>query len=471
MATTSAAALAFLEHALLADGDGRLTLSQAELARRTGRSPGTVAYYLAHAGPGVVTRRRDGVVVDLDQLRSARTRLARRRRRRDDVEDALITTWGTPRLDGGFELLTSEQRAPTLADIAAQLGVARSTAQRHLSDLAAQGRLWRCGSRLFLDDSPSGRHCPSDRERLQTGPRAQQRPPSAMSANRPPETSPGFDEPLLIEVAQGLLETCGRLARLAEQLLAQADPRAPSRNQREVVAHIAESREGTEHLAEGGFSTTTEKTRKLPYSPANSEPLRAGSRGPAAEVEPEAAPTASVLTDAELDHALASLMAACRDHGLPDVLDRRGRGQLRRINSDGLARAARSIERQVRSGYRMSSPLGILVKAAMEGDHGLFAAPRPTSQRVDPHQRSQFLLGAANLGRTWAAGGADADEVAQWAESAFPEDGEAAAEALDAYAAAAGPSVPGDQQRGQSGTATRNGASAENIHHPVARAI
>ncbi|HEV2811215.1 MAG TPA: winged helix-turn-helix domain-containing protein, partial [Acidimicrobiales bacterium] len=63
MASTSAAALAFLEEALPADGDGRLTMSQAELARQTGRSPGTVAYYLSHAGPGVVTRRRDGVLV------------------------------------------------------------------------------------------------------------------------------------------------------------------------------------------------------------------------------------------------------------------------------------------------------------------------------------------------------------------------------------------------------------------------
>ena len=451
MATTSAAALAFLEQALPADGDGRLTMSQAELARQTGRSPGTVAYYLAHAGPGVVTRRRDAVLVDLDQLRSARTRLARRRSRRDDVEDALITTWGKRRPDGGFELLTSQQRAPTLADIAAQLGVARSTAQRHLSDLAAHGRLRRCGSRLFLDDSPSGPPCPSDdRERLQAARGAQQRPPNAMRADRPPETSSGFSEPLLIELAQGLLETCDRLARLTEQLLARADSRAPSRNQREVVAPIAESRESTEHLVEKSFSRTTEKARKLAYSPANSEPLRAGSRGPGAEDELGAAPTASVLTDAELDHALAPLMAACRDHGLPDVLDRRGRGLLRRIPSDGLARAARSIERQVRSGYRMSNPLGILVKAAMEGDDGLFAVPRPTSQRVDPHQRSQFLLGAANLGRTWAAGGAGPDEVAQWAESAFPQDEEAAAEALDAYAATAGPSVPSGQQREQS---------------------
>ena len=438
MASTSAAALAFLEEALPADGDGRLTMTQAELARQTGRSAGTVAYYLAHAGPGVVTRRPDGVLVDLDQLRSARTRLARRRRRRDDVEDVLIATWGTPHPGGGFELLTSGQRAPTLADMAARLGVARSTAQRHLSDLAAHGRLRRCGARLFLD-SPSDAHCPSDdRQRLQTVPEAQQRSRSALRAAPGPEpSSEGSAESLLVDVAQGLLETCNRLARLAEQFLAQADPRAPSRHPREVVAHLAEPREITEHFAEESLSATTERARKLAYSGAKPEPLRAEPRGLEAEGKPERGSTASPLTDAQLHQALAPLMAACRDHGLPDVLDRRGRNQLRRIHSDGLARAARSIERQVRSGYRMSNPLGILVKAAMDGDDGIFALPRPTSQRADPYQRSQLLLGAASLGRSWAAGGAGPDETRQWAESAFPRDAEAAAEALNAYAAAA----------------------------------
>jgi hypothetical protein len=450
-------------------------MSQAELARQTGRSAGTVAYYLAHAGPGVVTRRRDGVLVDLDRLRSARARLARRRRRCDDVADVLMATWGRPCSGGGFELLVaSGNRAPTLADIAAHLGVARSTAQRHLSDLNAQGRLRRCGSRVFLD-GPSDAHRPPDGEHLQAAVPEGQQQRAHRAAGRghgQQPSSEGLSEPLLAEVAQALLETCERLARLVDHLMNGADPRALSRNPRGSIAHIAEARESTESLPEEGFSTSTETVRKLAYSAAKQEALRAGPRGPANEDDPEPAGATSPLTDAELDRALASLMAACRDHGLPDVLDRRGRSELRGLHPDGLTRAAQSIERQVRSGYRMSNPLGILVKAAMEGDDGLFAVPGPASQPADPQQRSRLLLGAATLGRSWAAGGADPHEVRQWAQSAFPQDAEAAAEALDAYVIATTDTpFAADQRPGKCREASSNDTSSQTTPSPIARAI
>ncbi|MDP8928023.1 MAG: helix-turn-helix domain-containing protein, partial [Actinomycetota bacterium] len=150
----SPAALAFLDEVVTttpAHSCGRIAMTQAELARRTGRSAGTVAYYLAQAGPDVVTKRRGGVVVDVHALGAARAEVGRRRRRRDEVADILADTWGMPLDAGGVELLTEAGSPPTLADIADQLGVARSTAQRHVAELDAQGRLRRRGGRLFLD--------------------------------------------------------------------------------------------------------------------------------------------------------------------------------------------------------------------------------------------------------------------------------------------------------------------------------
>jgi hypothetical protein len=369
----SAAALAFLDEVVTtttAHSCGRIAMTQAELARRTGRSAGTVAYYLAQAGPDIVTKRRGGVVVDVHALGAARAQHAGRRRRRDEVADVLADTWGMPVDGGGVELRTAAGRAPTLAEIADQLGVARSTAQRHVTELDAQGRLRRRGGRLFLDLADTG--TPPASSHPSPAPTVAGVDGSATAAGLPESVSPQ----MVVDIAHGLLEMCERLTTVAEHLLATAEgPRTSTRSPRERGAQTAGSRDDAGPVADGSSFSSTEQARKLAYLSANTEDLRADVRGRVGTPLDQVPAENAQLTDPQIDELLSPLTTACREYGLLDVIDHRGRRQLRSLKAEELSQAATRLERQLRTGYRLRSPLGVLVRAAMNGDHDLFGLP------------------------------------------------------------------------------------------------
>ncbi len=376
---TSAAALAFLEGAvedIAPSGDRRrrLSLTQAELARRCGRSPGTVAYYLAKAGPEIVTRGWGGVLVDVVELDAARARIGDRRQRCHDVADELARRWGSGGGEGqDLELLASPGRAPTVSDIAEHLNVARSTAQRHLRDLGARGLLRRRGGRLFLRQ-PVG--ASQEAPAPPIGPSG----PSWAPDPRPvPSETPSAPSGQLLaaELAANLLETALNLANLAERLLAgageglNANPRADARNPRDHGAQIAGIRERTGAFADSFSLKPTEKERKLPSSREVRQPLRAEVRG---SNEPVDGRPGQLLTDVQLDDALAPLLALCVEQGFRHVVDDRGREILRPYRADHLEHAVAHVCQRTRAGG-VKNPLGILVAGAERGDRGMFSPP------------------------------------------------------------------------------------------------
>ncbi len=375
---TSAAALAFLEGAvedIAPSGERRrrLSLTQAELARRCGRSAGTVAYYLAQAGPEIVTRGWGGLVVDVVELDAARARIGDRRQRCHDVADELARRWGSGGGEGkDLELLASPGRAPTVSDIAEHLNVARSTAQRHLRDLGARGLLRRRGGRLFLRQPVGVSQGPAP----STGPSGPCWAPDACSEPVKTLSAPPTNHQAT-EVAAQLLETALGLAHLAERLLAgagedlDASPRAHARNPRDRGAQIAEPRERTDDVAASFSLTSTEKERKLPFSREVREALRVEVRGP--QGHDEEGPDRG-LTDEELDDALAPLIAVCVEQGFRHVVDDRGREMLRPYRGDCLQHAVAHVCQRTRAGG-VTNPLGILVAAAERGDRGMFAPP------------------------------------------------------------------------------------------------
>lgn len=412
---TSPAALAFLDDLLAgptaeagpADGRcRRIAMTQAELSRRCGRSAGTVAYYLASAGPDVVTRRRGGVVVNLDGLDTARARLGAPRRRRDDVAEVLAASWGRP--VGGsqdeVELLTDDGRTPSLADVGARLGLARSSAQRHLSDLSARGALRRHGGRLFLSSATT-----APPQRPQAGPTRPTAATAATSVNGTDMVPVAALSPVLVaELVRSLLAASERLAGLAEVLLAQdGNPRTDARSPRTCGAQFAESREGTDAAAGAVSLKSTKKDRNLSFSSANREPLRAEARGSRLDRDhTHPLKDNDDLTDDEVDAVLSSLAAAARQHGVNDMLDARGHDYLRQIPSEGLARAAAHVEQLLRGGYPIPKPMGILVKAAMNGDKTMFTVP-PEAPPAGPSSR---LVDAARSHAATLASCTDIDD-------------------------------------------------------------
>lgn len=130
----------------------RVPLTQQELARRNGCSPGTVNWYLRRLGPAVVARR-NGIVFDRSALTKLQAGTPELAPRTALVERALLECFARPAADGTcVELLVGDSanpRPPSLQGLAAQLGINRSSAHRHVSALERAGRLQRRGRRLY----------------------------------------------------------------------------------------------------------------------------------------------------------------------------------------------------------------------------------------------------------------------------------------------------------------------------------
>jgi hypothetical protein len=87
-------------------------------------------------------------------------------------------------------------------------------------------------------------------------------------------------------------------------------------------------------------------------------------------------------------------------------------------------------------------PMGFLVdrlrrRVAETHGAGLEAvAVESLGRQADRRRRAGMLAGAANLGRTWATAGVEAEDAESWIRVEFGDDAEAAAQALQAYTAA-----------------------------------
>jgi DNA-binding transcriptional ArsR family regulator len=124
-----------------------IPLSQAHLATQMGWSAnsGTMAAYLNALGPAV-RQRQGGIVLDAQLLADLGRRLAppsTTTARTDQIARDLAMRLGHPTPTGTVIMAgtTPEAQPASIADMAAHLGLHRSTVHRHLQRLRAAGRL------------------------------------------------------------------------------------------------------------------------------------------------------------------------------------------------------------------------------------------------------------------------------------------------------------------------------------------
>jgi hypothetical protein len=136
-----------------ADDQWLIPLTQAQLAEKMGWSAnsGTVAAYLAALGP-VVRQRRGGIALDAQLLAELDGDVAAppaTTARTDQVARDLSMRLGHPTPLGTVLMIGAgpDAQPASIADMAAHLGLHRSTVHRHLQRLTAAGRL------TFRDDA------------------------------------------------------------------------------------------------------------------------------------------------------------------------------------------------------------------------------------------------------------------------------------------------------------------------------
>jgi hypothetical protein len=289
----------------------RIPLSQAALARATARSAGTVTYYVRCLGP-LIERRHGALIVDIGALAERR---AQRRQRRAELSSRHSRMFAQATADGSTIELVDEARS------------------------APHGR------RLTL----------------------------ASAALRGNEAS----TPVASDVIAGLsaaiaslAETTGRLADLAQQLLALAKSEADPANisAPNFAREALEVREFAREL-KTQTSSDQEKERKLSVLSERS------SRDFARE---ESQNFAGSLGRDQLDTLLAPLSEACKRYGnKPGFLDENGRRYLSRLSEDQLRAGVDQVIRKLKANTAIDRPFGLLVARAKAGDAEFFTPPPP----------------------------------------------------------------------------------------------
>jgi AraC-like DNA-binding protein len=129
------------------DDQWLIPLTQAQLAQKMGWSAnsGTVAAYLSALGP-VVLQRRGGIALDAQLLADLDGGVAAppaTTGRTDQIARDLAMRLGHPTPLGTVLMVSAgtDQKPASIADMAAHLGLHRSTVHRHLQRLTASGRL------------------------------------------------------------------------------------------------------------------------------------------------------------------------------------------------------------------------------------------------------------------------------------------------------------------------------------------
>lgn len=345
----------------------RIPLTQRQLAEEAGCSAGTISWYLRCLGPAV---RSSDVVVVLDRLALSQMDSDRPSSqpspRCSAVGDQLVDAFGRPGPGGRTDLSVTRHgrtRPASLADMAQQLGMTRSSVHRHLQALERSGRFGRDGRCRFASAEP-----PMSDAR---GNQPVRDPAPARSG------STASPEPRVMALVEQLADLALAATRLAEQLLGEARP-GPAHGPRDPGAQSAELRAkpvASRPSGSSGSDLTDETSPQSHQSEPRERPARETVRAEESRrVEPVALP-----------QLLQPLLAECERRGLPTVTDARGLAEaLEPYTAEQIAGAARRLVADLVGGAPMRSPIAILVRKARDGDSYYFAAPGRSAQPAPP---------------------------------------------------------------------------------------
>ena len=348
----------------------RVRLSQQELARRNRCAPSTVSWYLRRLGPAVVTRR-GGLVFDRAALVSLRTRTAGLAPRTAAVERELLDSFARPTADGTrVELLAgdpSEPRPASLQDVAAQLGINRSSAFRHIAALERAGHLQRQGRRLYaVSTDHSAKEPTVDQHRHE--------PAAAVVGAVTPQQ--------LLQLLDKVTELLGLVAGMANQLLAACPPATPGAHDPRFCG--AQSAVGAEVRAAAvadrgrGFSSEIDLIDGVDVEiTSNQSGQHVAESRPPDELRAEESRIDPDWSPDQLPQLLAPLLEECDRLDLPGVADaQRVVASLRPFGAEQIATAARQMAADLRSGAPMRSPIAILMRKAEDRDPYYFRVTR-----------------------------------------------------------------------------------------------
>ncbi len=359
----------------------RVSVSQQELARANRCSPSTVSWYLRRLGPAVVTRR-PGIVFDREALMRLGTTRRSLAPRTVAVERQLLDAFARPAADGTRRQLLSgsADRPATLQDIAAHLGINRSSAHRHVSALEQAGHLERQGRRLYLTtpSNPPTKECPVD----------EHPPPSSGTSYSPVPTGQ------ILELLDKVADVMGLVAGIASQLLSASQIASDDADEPRLAGAHPPRPFGAQTATGPGLRAAGAADHPRGSSPdfdligkndveitSNHSPLRAQESRPVDTVRAEGPRNTGGpdWTVADLPQLLATLLAECDRLGLPGVADpQRVLDALRPYRAEQVAAAARQMAVDLRSGAPMRSPIAILVRKAEAGDPYYFrSTPDP----------------------------------------------------------------------------------------------
>jgi hypothetical protein len=356
-------------------GDGtdhvRVRLSQQELARRNRCSPSTVSWYLRRLGPVVVTRR-DGLVFDRAALATLPTPTARVAPRTAAVERELLDSFARPTADGTrVELLAGspgEPRPASLQDVAAQLGINRSSAFRHVAALERAGHLQRQGRRLYAVSTDH----PTKEPTVDQHPHE---PAAAVVGAVTPQQ--------LLHLLDKVTELLGLVAGMANHLLAACTPATPAaHDSRFCGAQAAEDGELRAAVAaDRGRGSSSESDLIECFDveiTSNQSNQRIADSRPSDKLRAETSRIDPDWSPDQLPQLLAPLLEECDRLDLPGVADaQRVVASLRPFVAEQIAGAARQMAADLRSGAPMRSPIAILMRKAEDRDPYYFRVARP----------------------------------------------------------------------------------------------
>lgn len=316
----------------------RISHSQAELARRTQRSAGTISYYLRNLVP-IVERGDSALIVNIAAL--AERRKSRQMQRTQIVRD-ISQQQSEMTADG-----TSIETANSLRSMAKLAGRSAGTVHKQLRGLENDGLLDRSNGRFSLiEDEP--------------------KPTPAVN-----------DEllPVLVETISALAEITARLTSLAERVIditsgsdvEPANPRERATNFADEPANCA-----TNFAAFAGANNTQnfsdlKKERKLLSFSKERDP-RTTSREPSRPV------AGSRLEKNTIREIVKPLEDACRKAAGVTIseLDDSGLRMLEGLTQEELRAGVGNALSRLRSGHS-NSPLGLLCAKARSRDKEFFA--------------------------------------------------------------------------------------------------
>lgn len=350
-----------------------IPVSQQHLARRNRCAPSTVSWYLRRLGSAVVERR-GGIVIDRRALAEMSDSAIPISPRAAVVERELLDSFARPSADGAHvELVAGDNRPATLGDVARQLGINRSSAHRHLSNLERAGRLRREGRRLYAVPSP-------EEPPLEDQP---QPPPPAPARLVSPEQ--------VLQLLDKVTDLLAVVTSLAAQLLGTQPASGGAHDPRLCGAQTAagDGLRAAPVAAQGrGFPSDVDLIDRIDDEiTSNQSPQRAADSREPTQLRAEDSRIGQEpdWTVGDLPELLRPLLDECERQQLPGVTDpQRVADSLRPYRAEQITTAARQMTADLRGGAPMRSPIAILVRKADDADPYYFRAAPPATAKLPP---------------------------------------------------------------------------------------